>query len=276
MPYFFYVTTMEHPKVCKYKQCLGFSKDHRRCRLERNDEKTCYIHRNYYTNWFQRKETHCPELLTPRKKKEIIFQFNHIDEVERYIKGLNISYTNIKWFNFLIENTQINPLWNIPLLRQVIFTKIMAQKDIKCILATPDLCMFTFKYLIEIISSSIDNPTIKDQDHVDLWNTYLLEHVEWKCMMYSTFFMDYYNEVLSIARKNKKQNLVNNLEGVVLPAILSFKGQYKSEQKYGLIFKEELMMDRWHPSRLEEWYTLGGTELCDMMMGTETIGIMMR
>ncbi len=65
------------------EQCLGYSKkDHRRCRLQRRPgEKTCLIHKHYYTNWF---ETHTADewrTAGKRCRSEIQFQLNHFHVV---------------------------------------------------------------------------------------------------------------------------------------------------------------------------------------------------
>jgi hypothetical protein len=61
------------------EQCLGYSKkDHRRCRLQRRPgEKTCLIHKHYYTNWFNTHTVNEWRTAGKRCRSEIVFQLRN-------------------------------------------------------------------------------------------------------------------------------------------------------------------------------------------------------
>jgi hypothetical protein len=109
-----------HPSLYKQKQkqCLAFTKEHRRCRLEQlNGEKTCSIHRNYYTDWFEKHAyilKYIPwEKMTPRIRKELEFQlkFHHVTITEHDIirEFWNLIITDN--YEKLILYQCINPIW---------------------------------------------------------------------------------------------------------------------------------------------------------------------
>jgi hypothetical protein len=109
-----------HPPLHKekQKQCLGFTKEHRRCRLERlKDNKTCSIHRNYYTNWFEKCGyvlKYIPwERMTPRVRKELEFQlkFHHVTITEHNIVSEFRNLINTDNYEKLILYHCINPIW---------------------------------------------------------------------------------------------------------------------------------------------------------------------
>jgi len=118
-----------HPSLRKepLQQCLGFTKDHRRCRLERqHDKKTCFIHRNYYIQWI---EKNLPllkyfnfELLTPRIKKEIEFQlkFHYVSITKEDIVREFWNLTNTDGFEKLILYHCIDPFWCPRLFERII------------------------------------------------------------------------------------------------------------------------------------------------------------
>ena len=109
-----------HPSLptTKKKQCLGFTKEHRRCRLERVDgKKTCHIHRNYYNQWIQKelpmlKYMHW-STTSSRIKKEIEFQlkFCHVPITKEFIVNEFWNITSTEGYELLILFHSIDPLW---------------------------------------------------------------------------------------------------------------------------------------------------------------------
>jgi hypothetical protein len=255
---------MEHPKLSPNNEmrCMAFSKDHRRCRLETNG-KTCHIHRNYYNNWFSKNITFHPEFLSQRKKKEIIFQFQHMEGVKEYIEGLDQNLDYLDWYSFLIQNYCINPLWNTYLLHVLTIFKINQKEQIGYILINPDICKEVYKSLLSTTIKGVANPHLRDQDYVDLWERNFTDIAEWKQMTGSVFIMSEYKKVLDEAVKKNNAKLVNILEGVVLPCLVSFKERTLPKLRRSLPFKEELVMNRLHPSRIEKMIEEGGMDALD-------------
>jgi len=239
---------------------MAFSKDHRRCRLETNG-KTCHIHRNYYNYWFSKNTTFYPEFLSQRKKKEIIFQFQHIKGVKEHIELLTQDY--ILWYSFLIENNCINPLWNTELLNILTIDTINKGKQIGYILINADVCKAVYKLLLSTTTKGVVNPHLRDQDYVDLWERNFTDISEWKQMTGSVFIMSEYKKVLDETVKKNNAKLVNILEGVVLPCLVSFKERTLPKLRRSLPFKEELVMNRLHPSRIEKMIEEGGMDALD-------------
>jgi hypothetical protein len=100
------------------KQCLAFSKEHRRCRLQRMDnKKTCFVHRNYYIQWIQNifptlKYIYW-ESMTLRMKREIEFQlkFQYVKITQEDIIREFWNTNQTDGYETLILYHAINPLW---------------------------------------------------------------------------------------------------------------------------------------------------------------------
>lgn len=273
-----------HPSRATHNQCTGFTRDHRRCRLEaREDQKTCNIHRNYYIGWLH-SHPRLDDLSTKRVKEEFDFQVRnrHVIITEEYCKRL--IGANRDFYVYLIKNAGINPLWNREQLLKVFYlivTKFQHQSTdwesdvsrISEILTTPEVCKFIFRKIVELGKLWI----YAGQDDIEYAMSscrllFLLGFQMpsgWKQMVCSTFFMEEVEEeikMVNVIRDERiKQDLLKYLEDIVKPEINYFTMIAKKSIKENTnIYKEDLMMEMWHPSRVQKWLD-GGEKLYEMM-----------
>ena len=242
--------------------CTAYTKDHRRCRLEKVGEKTCTIHRNYYKDWFIKHPVVAyGEHIKGRKLKELVYQLrNHITVTEKMIKEWESSpgMLHADNYEFLILHANINPLWSQGLLKSVLFN-IIHNYDwcdrLSSILTSPEVCNEIFKDLLHLYEWGFDLS----------WST-LFYPSNWRMVMYSDAFVDIYND--AIEKHKKSPQLIFNLKNFVWPFIKILKLYHRHILRDHVgIFKEELMMVCWHPSKIEGWIKSGGHALVDNMMG---------
>ena len=220
---------MEHPKCATNLQCLGYTSDHRRCRLERYNDKTCTIHRNYYTNWLEKHPLNSYTTYnTIRKRNEIIFHLKtgNIILSQNYIQ-YNFGIGNIREYLFLIKYANINPLWNRTLFEYYILHNILQIDMFNEILISHETCIEALKYILGNKLLNIN------------WD-YILTAPGWKNLMCSPIFID--------TLKTKDQN------DTLLPIFLEKQKSLMNEQ---ILFmkelRDELLAVCWHPSRIQHW-----------------------
>jgi len=163
---------MSHPvKALGQKQCLAFTKERRRCRLERKDDsKTCHIHRNYYHQWIEKelpKLKYCPwDTLTLRTQKELTFQltFRHVILNREEVEKMFWNFTTVDGYERLILLGAIDPFWVKPLFKKILdyymldVTEYLLfhtgfsfehkyQRLLEALLPFPDVVHFVFHYL---------------------------------------------------------------------------------------------------------------------------------
>jgi hypothetical protein len=169
----------EHPKFSKdtYQRCYAFGKNHRRCRLTREeDSKTCHIHRNYYYTWWY---AHPPfyelNLLSKRQQRELLFQLihKHVIIPQEHVAQLHTGFH--QYYIFLIKYAGINPLWNRGLMRHILHSCIhrslwpetyrgeINSDVLQDLLCSPEVCKEAFQmilhYLCYFASSNVVNIT---------------------------------------------------------------------------------------------------------------------
>lgn len=218
--------TMEHPKRSTVLQCLAYTNEHRRCRLERNSERTCEIHRNYYTNWITKHPLNSfLSYNTRRKYNEIYFQLRngYVRVTKNYI-NYNFGIGHIQEYMFLIHHANINPLWNVMLFEYTISQKRNNLTDFNHLLVDSDACVQALTYLIK-------------QEAID-WER-VLSVPNWKQLMGSSVFVD-------LAVQDQKDTL--------LPIFVEKQRSLMESQSLLISeFKEELLSVCWHPSRIDKW-----------------------
>ena len=241
--------------------CTAYTKDHRRCRLEQVGGKTCHIHRNYYREWFVKHPViRYGEYTQGRKLKELVYQFrNHITITEKMFKDWVSNFAiNNDNFEFLILYGHINPMWSLEHLKSLFFD-ILYSLDwctrLSSILTSPEVCIEVFKHLLLLYEWGFQVS----------WSTVFYPS-NWRKVLYSSEFMDVYNN--EIEKHKKSPDLVYNLRTLIYPCIQDAKNYHRQVlRSRATLYKEELMMVCWHPSRIEMWIKDGGMELCDNMMG---------
>lgn len=158
----------QHPKRAASDkcQCLAYSKEHRRCRLERDgDSKTCSIHRNYYRDWWTTtyRSYGNIEWATSRQRAEYEFQLRngHTEVPDWYFSRLKKA--DRREYIWLIQTANCNPLHNLELFYYVIlivvdelltFYKLdkdrmqLFIKEFEVLLQTPACCTEAFSVLL--------------------------------------------------------------------------------------------------------------------------------
>jgi len=225
-PYFF---TMEHPKRAKYLQCLAYTNDHRRCRLERSTSKTCKIHRNYYTQWLVKHPLNTfYSYNSVRKFNELAFQLQHGNiEVTKEYMEYNFSIGHTSEYMFLIEYANINPLWNRSLFKTCIllYSNGSNIKKFNLLLTSVECCIEALRYLLRFEELN--------------W-THILSAPRWKYCMCSSILLD------ELKTENQKNTL--------LPILVEKnKDLMKAQESEILNLKHELLEVILHPSRIQKW-----------------------
>jgi len=163
---------MSHPvKARGQKQCLAFTKERRRCRLERDGaSKTCHIHRNYYHQWIEKeipKLKYCPwDTLTLRTQKELIFQlkFRYVILKQEEVEKMFWNFTSVDGYERLILLGAVEPFWVKPLFKKILDFYMLDIAEyllfrsgfsfehkyhsfLEALLPFPDVVRFVFDYL---------------------------------------------------------------------------------------------------------------------------------
>ncbi len=110
-----------HVAETEETRCLAFTKEHRRCRLEREEgSKTCPYHRTYFSRWLETHKGFHRAYSSQREMAEYHFQIvnKHVHIPESYVAQLGRMYTG--YYLFLIEQTGVSASVNLPLVRYVV------------------------------------------------------------------------------------------------------------------------------------------------------------
>ena len=207
-------TQMSHPvKARGQKQCLAFTKERRRCRLERDEEsKTCQIHRNYYYQWAEKelpKLKYCHwDTLTLRTQKEITFQlkFRHVILNKEEVEKMFWNFTSVDGYERLILLGAVEPLWVKPLFKKILDYYMLDiveylsfhggfsfehkyQSFLEALLPFPEVVSFVFHYLHYqsiFMLSQIDGGIMSQQIQIDavsyLWQISLTGTIFRQCL----------------------------------------------------------------------------------------------
>ncbi len=98
-------------------RCLAFTKDHRRCRLVREeDSKTCSYHKHYFSHWLETHEGFHSVHSSKREIEEYTFQIvnKHVHIPESYVAELGRYYRG--YYLFLLKHTGYSASVNMKVL----------------------------------------------------------------------------------------------------------------------------------------------------------------
>jgi hypothetical protein len=269
---------MTHPvKACGQKQCLAFTKERRRCRLERNEgSKTCHIHRNYYYQWAEKELTklkYCQwDTLTKRTQKEITFQlrFRHVVLNQEEVEKMFWNFTSVNGYERLILLSAVDPLWVKPLFKKILDNYMFyvieylifhyKYKDfLESLPPFPDAVRFVYHYLhyrsILILSQSaggIAAQQIAIDTILYLWQFSLTGTVFCQCLCYAferktyladmekTFITMFHSEELSDVNDVTFMNAIKTYERVLKKFVEPLWGTVKNRLFQKSEFSEEL------------------------------------
>lgn len=261
------------------QQCLAFSQDHRRCRLEREpSSKTCRIHRSYYTDWLLQHPTFVSFLdLTVRQTTEYLFQIEggHVEIPNWYVE--TVTPSQIIYFPILMKATHHSPMVNVRTFANYIhriykkYTTEEMYERMKICMKDVESVLFILDGLIHEIMTHLPSPwmiqdtdTLVDVSYRQLYN--LTQDPLWRQILFAT-------EDIQECFETNRKSLVNYFAGnpVFVPvyeeffsetAIYRFCRSFHQHHAASIkarcaVYKEELMVAAWHPDRLERWLNEG-------------------
>lgn len=248
-------------------QCCAFSKsDKRRCRLERESEKlTCHIHRNYYTNWLEKcKPIFKWESLSSREKDEIIFQISnrYVEIPEEIIKSLSPGH--IGFFKILMQYTDHSPLLNYFCLNnfiEKIISDVKYYNEIEFVIKDPKSAYMTI-YILQKSLVYFSNESI--EQYFSLLTNFT-DQENFRNILYSSYNQnifkanrDFFTMVTPFFPELFTPGLWDAENGHIRKWIIQFNSVHSKRLLQRIsVFKEELLANAWHPSRVNKWLESG-------------------
>lgn len=262
----------------KKEQCLAFSqKDHRRCRLRRlYGEKTCYVHRKYYSDWFV---NHQPwyrlAWLSEREKAEFTFQISqgHIYIPEHHVRQLQPNLE--EYYRFLVKYAKIPVQWNMNCLTNSLLMTMKrmfqevegAENEITFYLNTANDCSLVLQELIDAwvrILVQIRQDSLAWMSYPTAYRYLSLlvqKNEQWRQIAFSGELEKWLVKKASIP--HVAGSFLAMVDALYLrPLQEDFPKMFKEWCKKGIRqqmnhFKEELMQVTWHPDKVSAMLEAG-------------------
>ena len=271
------------------EQCLAFAKDHRRCRLEKEEgQQTCPYHKEYFSRWFDTRKGFHRAVSSKREIEEYHFQIckKHVTVPESHIASLDVNYS--EYYTWLLEHTDypatvnrrclkycVDTLsWSIFIAKRLDSTKRLFNSlaylftDVETIQICFELfweeMVDTFRFYKG--SEQFYTQRFRQVFYSPVWRPILFQKDLWYCIQI-------------IWEKNlerEAQQLAN------MNPHLHFKEEWSRERFQDLLyemtvfhqtkikeriqpFKEELIAAAWHPRRVERWIEKYGLDILDTL-----------
>jgi hypothetical protein len=270
------------------EQCCAFDrKDHRRCRLTCEEGKlTCKIHKTYYTNWYHDHPPLANSQLSQRKTEELIFQFQN-GYVKYSASGLwfltSAAYFEIysNYILLLVKHTDLSladyPLYIDHLIRTHIGSRINLSVEDQMV-GWQELLPYlkdaeTMHVFLEAVVENLINQAFMIQDPIQLriiFSAIINGPFPWSLVLYSEkvnhvserVFQTYSTKyVLNQEQRTFIQNFLRDCIDVPLNDFHHshrFLIRLKCQQ-----LKEPLMMNVFHPCRMEKLVNTYGLDILD-------------
>ena len=249
------------------EQCTAFGG--RRCRLvKRPGFTTCHIHRNYYRDWPNK---HPPPdhwiNLTQRQRAEYIFQISRglVEIPERQVVGLRLA--QLDYFEILMRYTHHSPMLNIQCFTECTFLRSRNVEE--HILKDGDSCYIVFKSIVlrTIILREVAAPAAVLERVVTFLSRPSCRQVLYSSKLAKLF--EIYREIIHVyaAGWSELHDLgeIYRSDGLIQTALRrAFSVNAATIRERCSIYKEELMMAAWAPSRIEKWLEGGYDVFTDM------------
>ena len=270
-------------------QCLAFTKDHRRCRLQREEgSKSCPYHKQYFSTWL---ETH-PGFQRGRSSKRVIEEYEftisnrNIEIPESYVAEIDIMHS--EYFMYLIDQTgysaAINPrcltycvsclAWPMFMADSLETTKQMFN-SLAPLFTDVESTMICFIRLWKEIVETFRFYQKEDAAYMKRFRQVFYSPV-WRPI---AFNRDLWYTIQTIWEENQAREERNRPH---MSHVLQFKEQWSRERFQDMLyemmayhqkkiqsriqpFKEELIAAVWHPRRIERWIDKHGIEVLDAM-----------
>lgn len=271
------------------EQCLAFTKDHRRCRLQRDEgSKTCPYHTQYFSTWL---ETH-PGFQRSSSSRRLIEEYEftisnrNIEIPELYIEAIDINYS--EYYAYLIDQTGYSAAINTRCLKYCVsslaWPMIIAEN-----LTTTKQMFNSLAPLFTDVESTMVCFTRLWKEIVETFRFYEKEESAYMKRFRQVFYSpiwrpimfnrDLWYTIQTIWEANQAREV--NMMGRMNPH-LRFKEEWSRERFQDMLyevmsyhqkrvkdriqpFKEELIAAAWHPRRVEKWLEMGGFELLDSL-----------
>ena len=278
-----------HVSDIEETRCLAFTKDHRRCRLQREDESnTCPYHKDYFSRWLETHEGFHSVHSSKREIEEYKFQIinKHVHIPEYYISKLSLF--DYEYYNFLIRHTKHSAVANRDLLMYSVhslgFTIFISKRH----KAAKEYCKKLFPLFTDPISILICFQGLW-HEMVKTYRSYTDEETQYMTRFRNVFFSPMWrpivlNSNLWYAIETVWELVLRNEEEIARHLNLESRyiEQWSRERFQDMLyemivyhqkkmkeriqpFKEELMAAAWHPKRVEKWITMYGLESIDDM-----------
>jgi len=267
-------------------QCTAFTNNHRRCRLEQlPTQRTCLIHKNYYTDWFTK---HPPpvglDTLNKRIRDEYIFQIKnkYVIPTKELVESLPDENFMTDYY-LLICSSGIHPFWNKNLLLRcitslgydylkyrfygLIYNNSHIYYTLEILCQTEQITHEILKCFLIIIYNIIKKQqSLNDEKRLikysefegyvaELWN-----HISSSPkMIYVYKSREFTNILKQFQEKIAQYKWSNSLYTNILEPILKDMEAYtkvKIRSRVN-IYKEELMMVCWSPQRVQSYLEAG-------------------
>ena len=271
------------------KQCLAFTKDHRRCRLQRDEgSKSCPYHKDYFLYWL---ETH-GGFQSSSSSKRLIEEYNftisnrNIEIPESYIATMTIHYS--EYYKYLIDQTGYSSTLNMTCLKycvdavawpMFIATKLETTKhefnNLAPLFTDVESTLYCFQLLWKEIVETFRFYEKEDAAYMKRFRQVFYSPV-WRPLIFNK---DLWYTIQTIWEENqlREQRTRNRMN-----PLLQFKAEWSRERFQDMLyemttyhqkkmkeriqpFKEELMAAAWHPRRVEKWINMYGLESIDDM-----------
>ena len=277
----------------KNKCCLAFTKERRRCRLERTSRTTCDVHKNYFKDWFTKhppfRNYYC-ELENSRIMNEYkTILTGPLRPTLAYIQSIPDNNDYISFYMMLVSYTGVNPLLNKPCFKRSIryaideifgiYSSHMRTQNIKnahivlnilCI--NTELTYEVFRYIIFYTVERMINlqriSTLTEEQLVSLGTSLLT--IIFLSDVWRFVFMSHDIKAICKRVSNKLSVLLDPVKvdyfmnTIVATSIETLKQDIITHiKKKCNIYKEDLMMTVYEPSRLQK-YLDSGLELEDL------------
>lgn len=271
------------------EQCLAFTKEHRRCRLQKEEgQRTCPYHKEYFSRWFHTRKGFHRAVSSKREIEEYRFQIckKHVTVPESHIASLDVNYS--EYYRWLLEHTDYSATANRRCLKYCVDTlswsifidaSLSRTKRLFNSLAylftdveSIQICFELFwKEMVETFrfykgDSQFFTQRFRQVFYSPVWRPILFRKDLWFCIQ----------EIWEQNHEREAQQRVN------MNPHLQFKGEWSRERFQDMLyemtmfhqtkikeriqpFKEELMAAAWHPRRVEKWLELGGFEMLDAL-----------
>lgn len=270
-------------------QCLAFTKDHRRCRLQRDDgQQTCEYHKEYFLKWLETHKGFHHAISSKRQMEEYRFQIcnHHVTIPESYIATLTIHYQ--AYYEFLVKETGCSSLVNHRCFKYGIDTLSWAI-FIETNLARTKRLFNSLAHFFTDVESILFCFRLFWKEMVETFRFYKADDEMYQKRFQQVFYSPVWRPILfnkelwytiqTVWEENQRREIE---QGILMNRALELKEQWSRERFQDMLytmtafhqkkmkgriqpFKEELIAAAWHPKRVERWLEMGGFELLDAL-----------